>query len=394
MDGLKNYRKFGPPSLPAPLVTHEDLEFAEAVNRAEIASLAGGLEEKADKEIEVETEQQNTSNFGFTMQCQKCGEDVEENIADLLEEIEAVVGQEKVKKIAAKVKFEEKDETLYDLKTFIKLQDLGIDLAYRCPKCRSCHDCRNSNETERIFVREELEDQAIKDSVSIDFESKKIAAKLPMRGDENQYLSNNRNSALKVLEGQCTKFQNDQGTKDLVIKAFNKLLDNKFAVKFEDLTNEQQAMISSKEVTYYILWRTVFKDSVTSPARPVFDGSSKTPLLPDGQGGRCLNDLTMKGRVNTLDLLRMLLRWTVGPQAVAGDLKAFYPSIALDESQWHLQRVLWKENMDLDAETQELIIVSLIFGIRSVSAGHHQTCTIHPPKSASPGGATGGKSFC
>ena len=194
MDGLKNYRKVGPPSLPAPLVTHEDLEFAEAVNRAEIASLAGGLEEKADKEIEVETEQQNPSNFGFTMQCQKCGEDVEENIADLLEEIEAVVGQEKVKKIAAKVKFEEKDETLYDLKTFIKLQDLGIDLAYRCPKCRNCHDCRNSNET----VREELEDQAIKDSVSIDFESKKITAKLPMRGDENQYLSNNRNSALKV----------------------------------------------------------------------------------------------------------------------------------------------------------------------------------------------------
>ena len=81
-----------------------------------------------------------------------------------------------------------------------------------------------------------------------------------------------------------------------------------------------------------------------------------------------MNDLTMKGRVNTLNLIKMLLRWEIGPEALCGDLKAFYPSIALDESQWNLQRVLWKENMDIDAETQELIIITLIFGIRAVSA--------------------------
>ena len=92
------------------------------------------------------------------------------------------------------------------------------------------------------------------------------------------------------------------------------------------------------------------------------DASSKTPLLPDGRGGRCPNDLTMIGKINTLDLLNMLLRFVIGPVACAGDLKAFYTSIALDPEQWHLQRVLWKEDLELDAEIQELVIVTLIFG--------------------------------
>ena len=98
------------------------------------------------------------------------------------------------------------------------------------------------------------------------------------------------------------------------------------------------------------------------------DASTKTPLRKDGKGGRCLNDLTMKGKVNSLDLLNMLLRFQLGPVAFNGDLKQFYTSIALDESQWNLQRVLWRENMDMDAETEEIVIVSLIFGVRSVSA--------------------------
>ena len=91
------------------------------------------------------------------------------------------------------------------------------------------------------------------------------------------------------------------------------------------------------------------------------DASTKTPLRKDGKGGRCLNDLTMKGKVNSLDLLNMLLRFQLGPVAFNGDLKQFYTSIALDESQWNLQRVLWRENMDMDAETEEIVIVSLIF---------------------------------
>ena len=98
------------------------------------------------------------------------------------------------------------------------------------------------------------------------------------------------------------------------------------------------------------------------------DASSKPPLLPNGKGGRCLNDLCMKGRVNTFDLLNMLLRFPVGEAACTGDLKQFYPSINLHPCQWNLQWVLWRENMDVDALILEIIITLLIYGVRSVSA--------------------------
>ena len=124
----------------------------------------------------------------------------------------------------------------------------------------------------------------------------------------------------------------------------------------------------SKPLQHWLPWRVVHKDSVSTPCRPVFDGSTKCPVLDDGTGGHCLNNLTMKGRISTLDLLTMLLRFGVGRHACAGDLKQFYCSIDLDESQYNLQRVLWKEGMDLDSEVVELVIVTLIYGIRCVSA--------------------------
>ena len=115
---------------------------------------------------------------------------------------------------------------------------------------------------------------------------------------------------------------------------------------------------TDKSIQHYLPWRVVYNESVSTPCRTVMDASTKTPLRKDGKGGRCLNDLTMKGKVNSLDLLNMLLRFQLGPVAFNGDLKQFYTSIALDESQWNLQRVFWRENMDMDAETEEIVIVS------------------------------------
>merc|ERR1712208_249496 len=114
-------------------------------------------------------------------------------------------------------------------------------------------------------------------------------------------------------------------------------------VLWNDLTKEQKDMIDSKEVNHYIVWRVVFKPSLSTPARPVFDASQRTKLRTDGSGGRCLNDLVVKGRVVTLNLVKMLLRFQVGSVAVQGDLKQFYASIKLVKDQWNLQRVLFKD---------------------------------------------------
>ena len=222
--------------------------------------------------------------------------------------------------------------------------------------------------TERISLREEAEDQAIKDSVKIDYANKKITSVLPLRGKESDFLSDNREIALKVLNAQCRKVQSDGGAKATVIKSFYKLFNGKFVVRFKDLTEEQKAKVLSKTVQHYLPWRVVYKESISTPCRTVMDASSRTPVRQNGKGGRCLNDLTVKGRVNTLNLLNMLLRFIIGPVAFGGDLKQFYPSFALDEFHWNLQRVFWRENIDFEAKLEEIVIVSLIFGVRAVSA--------------------------
>ena len=174
--------------------------------------------------------------------------------------------------------------------------------------------------------------------------------------------------ALKVLDQQCYKYTDDADTKEIILKAFQKLLRNKQMVLWKDLSEDERRLVESKAVSHYIIWRVVFKPSISTPARPVFDASQRTRHRPDGSGGRCLNDLVVKGRVVTLNLVKMLIRFQVGRVAVQGDLKQFYASIKLVADQWNLQRVLFKENLDPGAEVQEAIIKTLIWGIKSVSA--------------------------
>ena len=211
----------------------------------------------------------------------------------------------------------------------------------------------------------------IRDSVKIDWENKQIECYLPTRAAEEEFLSNNISIAVKILQPQCKKYHNDESTKEIILKAFDKLLKNKHMIMWDDLDEEDRKMIEEKPVNHYIVWRVVFKLSLSSPARPVFDGSSKTPITRDSDGvggGRCLNDLVVKGRVVTLNLTKMVLRFCIGPAACQGDLKQFYASIKLNKRQWNLQRVLFKPDLDPEAEPLEAVIVTLIWGIKCVSA--------------------------
>ena len=354
VDGLKTFRSLGPPKLEAPILSLEDIELANKCYKAEFEEYVGVtvpedimkgqliLPEQADdlvdnRKVSSTDNTSQSSTYGYV------------NLSNL-----------------------DHDNLLNDLKTVAKIQDCGISLDYRCPSCRSCSKCKNAPDTDRISLREEAECAAIRDSVKIDFEEKKITCTLPLRGREEDFLSNNRDIAVKVLDSQCKKVASDEGAKEAVIKSFYKLFDGGYAKRFDELTKEHQNLILSKPVQNYLPWRVVYKDSISTPVRTVMDASSKTPIVPDGKGGtrggRCLNDLTVKGRIDTLDLMNMILRFVLGPVGYSGDLKQFYTSIGLEPSQWNLQRVLWKEGLDQDAIVEEIIITSLIFGVRAVSA--------------------------
>ena len=389
VDGLRDFQTLGAPKIHGPMMTWEDVNFAQRMSKAEIEDFTHQVMDTygENEDTMKKSDDKVAEFFSSTILCNSCGTDLIED--DVLEEIKeatlsaaaklnkgaALVSESddhQVKPVPAPVAtsalYSKDDEKLSELKNLVRLQELGLSIDYRCPSCRSCASCKNAPSTERLSMREEAEDQAMRDAVKIDFKKKKVTCTMPLRGKPEEFLSNNREVALKVLDSQCKKVQDDEEAKAAVIKSFYKLFDGGYAKRLEELTDEQQNLILSQPVQNYLPWRVVHKQSISTPCRTVMDASSKTPLKPNGQGGRCLNDLTMKGKVNTLDLLNMLLRFSIGHVAFTGDLKQFYTSIALNPSQWNLQRVLWREGLAFESKIEEIVILSLIFGVRCVSA--------------------------
>ena len=182
-------------------------------------------------------------------------------------------------------------------------------------------------DTEKVSLREEAEDLEIVKSVKLDFKNQRIFCYLPLRGPEEDFLSTNYNNALKILDKQCALYSKEPLTKELIVKGMMKLFDKGHAKLLDDIPEQTKKSINGKKVHHYIPWRVQFKpNSVSTPARPVFDCSSKTPTRSDGSGGRCLNDAVMKGRSMSLNLLKMVLGFIVINASCIGFMISHYLS--------------------------------------------------------------------
>ena len=375
LDGLEKFKKWGPPSLKTSPMCVEEIEFAKSMNSydsghvyediiqvekaEEFLDDAWNDEETTPDALQIDlaaTFSLNASQVVFVCDCQQ--------FCPSLNAHSVLVNPSN--RIVAPVNFAdiEKISPLCKLKL---LEDGGLNIEYRCVKCCDCPNCKNSDESEKTSLREEAEEQMIKDSVKLDIENQRIICSLPLRGPENEFLTTNRDKAHKILDQQCRKYFNDIEVKDVALKAFDKLLDNGHASFIEDLCEDDLLQFMDKDPQYFIPWRLVFKDSVSTPCRAVLDASSRTSYRSNGTAGRCLNDLVVKGKVTTINLVKMLLRFTVGAFAINGDLKQFYNSCKLIPSQWNLQRFLYRENMDPNNPIKEGVIKTLIYGVKSVS---------------------------
>ena len=235
-------------------------------------------------------------------------------------------------------------------------------------ECRDCTRCKNADQTEKISLRQEAEMLKVAESVKLDWERGRIVCSLPLRGPERDFLSSNKQQAIKILDQQCRKWHTDEENKTQILAAFDKLFKTGDTRFLSQISEEEKAKFIHKEVQYFIPWRIIFQDSVTTPIRPVLDGSSNTKVRMDGTGGRSLNDLVCKGKIQSLNLVRLLLRFVIGREAVAGDLSNFYYSCKLIEENWNLQRFLFREDVNPNGELLEGVIGALIYGVKCVSA--------------------------
>ena len=98
--------------------------------------------------------------------------------------------------------------------------EAGTTVEYRCPTCRECSKCKNSDVTEKVSLREEVEQKAVEESVYFDRYNKKVMVNLPKRGAEEFFLSSNKDIAMKVYKKICDKAAKNQETKLEINAAF------------------------------------------------------------------------------------------------------------------------------------------------------------------------------
>ena len=108
-----------------------------------------------------------------------------------------------------------------------------------------------------------------------------------MLSPSEDFLTKNKRDASNILEKQVCLYHREDETRKLIVKAMDKLFNNKHVSLLQDLPEEQQKPILDQPVQYFISWHVIFKaSSLSTPARPFFDCSARTPLTAQGTSGR------------------------------------------------------------------------------------------------------------
>ena len=91
------------------------------------------------------------------------------------------------------------------IKLFTEVEEAGTNITYRCRKCRCCKVCKDHERIEEISIREEVEQELIKNSVDVDVTRRSTVASLPFMQDPKNKLAPNKEIALKVYHQQVRK---------------------------------------------------------------------------------------------------------------------------------------------------------------------------------------------
>jgi len=73
------------------------------------------------------------------------------------------------------------------------MQEAGLDVSYHCCKCRNCQKCKGGDVEERLSLRQEAEQELIRESILLDHG--KAATKLPFIQDPDEKLIKNKGIA-------------------------------------------------------------------------------------------------------------------------------------------------------------------------------------------------------
>ena len=256
-----------------------------------------------------------------------------------------------------------------DVRKFMEYQEIGLDQGFKCPQCRKCKQCQRGAGYEKISMKEEAEQEIIRSSVVLNEEENKAIVKLAFIADPVENLKPNKYLALKRLDNVCRKYSNEPKAVDMICEKVAKLQKTGHIKYLEDLTVNQREKIEKNPTSHFLCWDVGFKEgSLSTPARPVFDGSARTP------GGTSLNEILAKGIISLARLVEVQLVWVMGKIALTGDVSQAYNAMLLDEDHWAYQKVLLRDKLNLLNKVREAIITSAIYGVKCVGGQLEVLC--------------------
>ena len=87
-----------------------------------------------------------------------------------------------------------------EIDKYFKSQDAGLGTDYKCPACRNCRQCLKGPGREKLSIKQEEEQDKIKESVRIDENTGRAVASLAFMKDPDEHIKPNRVIAMKRLE--------------------------------------------------------------------------------------------------------------------------------------------------------------------------------------------------
>lgn len=120
-----------------------------------------------------------------------------------------------------------------------------------------------------------------------------------------------------------------------------------FMREYEQLGHMKIAEKPAGKIHYYIPHH-----CVNIKFRVVFDASCKTT------DGRSLNDIQPVGQKLQHDLADQIMRFRRHLIAVIADIEKMFRQISIDESQWDLQRIFWRESPNEPLKEYQLTVVT------------------------------------
>ena len=137
-------------------------------------------------------------------------------------------------------------------KAFNLVENAASEITYRCVNCRNCKLCKDDEKTEVISIKEEIEQDLINKSVTVDIENRICSAKLPVIHNPSHKLAPNKNKTLAIYNQQVKKLEKNPKDKQDVIESEAKLHALGHVCYSKDLSTELQKMLQEHPVQNYI----------------------------------------------------------------------------------------------------------------------------------------------